>query len=83
MLNENGRGYTISEIDDDVIVEVLDRVVARHKRGMETYGISMEDEYLPSTGWIDHTIEELLDAVNYLTKLKRTLNVEKKDKKSV
>lgn len=65
------------DIQDGIIVEVLDKIVTRHHRGMKEYGVSMEDNKLPTTAWIDHTIEELLDAVNYLTRLKRGLNEER------
>ena len=59
--------------DDDVIDTNVQRLISRAKDGMKSYGVSMEKAPGGPVVWIDHAIEELLDAANYLEKLKRTL----------
>lgn len=68
------KDVVITDITDDVVVEVLDKIVARHKEGMIKFGVSMADNKLGSEFWIDQAIEESIDFIHYLTKLKRCLN---------
>ena len=58
---------------DPVVDAVAKRLLERAAVGMKTYGISMDAERKPVTYWIDHAIEELLDAANYLQKLRNDL----------
>lgn len=58
------------DINDPIVVKVMDKIISRHEEGMEKFGITMGDNDKPLMYWIDDVIEELLDAVNYLTKLK-------------
>ena len=56
-----------------VVRKVIERLSTRAAEGMKTYGTTMADNPLSTTEWIDHTIEELLDAANYLERLKMTI----------
>ena len=56
-----------------IATEVMLSVKKRADEGMKTYGKTMERTDISTVGWIDHTIEELLDAANYLTRLKKNL----------
>lgn len=58
---------------DPIVNTVIKRMVDRHEQGMVTYGMTMEDNPLSAAQWIDHTIEELLDAACYLERLKKEL----------
>jgi hypothetical protein len=48
-------------------------VKARADKGMETYETTLAGNPASTKEWIDHTIEELLDAANYLLRLKKNL----------
>lgn len=58
---------------DPVVQEVQNKLVTRSRVGMEKYGVTMSGAKLDAQGWINHTVEELLDAANYLTRLKQEL----------
>jgi hypothetical protein len=55
---------------DPIVATVMQRMSDRSAGGMEKYGCTMMREDVPTTGWIDHAIEELLDAAIYLERLK-------------
>ena len=57
-------------IEDPIVVRVVDRIAERSEEGMKKYGVSMERDDISIVGWIDHTIEELLDASVYLERLR-------------
>ena len=58
-------------MDKDPIVQtVIDRMRSRSEVGMKKYGITMMREDVSTSQWIDHAIEELLDASIYLERLK-------------
>ena len=57
-------------IEDPIVVRVVDRIAERSEAGMKKYGVSMERDDISIVGWIDHTIEELLDASVYLERLR-------------
>jgi hypothetical protein len=59
--------------EDPVVETILQRIHQRAKKGMTDYGISMEKDVRPVRTWIDEAQTELMDAVLYLEKLKRTL----------
>jgi len=58
-------------MDKDPIVQtVIDRMRSRSEVGMKKYGVTMMREDVSTSQWIDHAIEELLDASIYLERLK-------------
>lgn len=67
------KASTLGFPEDPVIDANVQRLISRAKQGMKDYGVSMDKAPGGAVSWIDHTIEELLDAANYLEKLKRTL----------
>ena len=54
--------------NDPIVNKVIDIIVKRHMEGMEKFGVSMENRDKPFDAWIDDTVEELLDAIQYLVK---------------
>ena len=67
--------------DDPIVNKVVDLIIKRHMQGMEKFGVSMEKNTKPFDHWIDETIEELLDAIHYLTKAKSIVdNFKQKEK---
>jgi len=55
---------------DPVVATVMKRMSDRSRVGVEKYGCTMLREDIDTVGWIDHAIEELLDAAVYLERLK-------------
>ncbi len=63
--------YTARDkLKDDIVITVVDRLIDRSSAGMDTYGVPMTREDTTMVEWIDHTVEELLDAACYLERLK-------------
>lgn len=56
--------------DDPIVNDVIKKTIDRHIQGMEKFGKTMSNNKRPMSEWVDETIEELLDAVHYLTKMK-------------
>jgi|TARA_Y100000385_G_scaffold93401_1_gene96491 hypothetical protein len=56
--------------NDPIVNEVVKLILDRHIQGMDKFGKTMEANERPLDQWIAETIEELLDAVHYLTKAK-------------
>jgi len=55
---------------DPVIKTVVDKFVERSDVGFEKYGVTLNDDDAPLVAWMNHLQEELMDAVNYIEKLK-------------
>ena len=67
--------------NDPIVNRVVDIILKRHMQGMEKFGVTMEKNAKPFDHWIDETIEELLDAIHYLTKSKSIVdNFKQKEK---
>ena len=58
---------------DPIIEKVCDQLVERSNVGFKKYGVTLEDDMGDLTKWLQHLQEELLDAVNYIEKLKTKL----------
>jgi len=56
--------------DDPIVATVMNRMHTRSKEGIKKYGCTMEREDVTTLEWIDHAIEEQLDAAIYLERLK-------------
>ena len=61
---------------DPIINDIVTRILSRSESGIKTYGLTMEQNNTKSIGqWIDEAQEELMDAVVYLEKVKKTLGI--------
>ena len=52
-----------------ILDEVINDFKAREQRGLMKYGVTMDREDLLSHEWIQHMMEELMDAIIYLKKI--------------
>ena len=71
----------ISKIDktDSIILETIDKFLSRGEIGLVKYNMTMDRTDLEIIDWIDHSLEEQMDNILYLTKLKRCI-IEKREK---
>jgi hypothetical protein len=58
---------------DPIIEKVVDQLVSRSDVGFKKYGVTLDGDAGDITTWLQHLQEELLDAANYIEKLKQTL----------
>jgi len=58
---------------DSVVFDVIKEFDKRSKIGIKKYGTNLDRTDISLMGWIQHTQEELMDAILYLEKLKKTL----------
>jgi len=57
----------MSKIED----EVCEEIQFRAKRGLNKYGVTMERDDLDIHEWLQHLLEELLDAAVYVKRLQK------------
>ena len=55
---------------DSVVQAVLNKFLARSAFGKIKYGVTLDRTDLSTLDWINHTQEELMDAILYLEKLR-------------
>jgi hypothetical protein len=73
-VRERWEGVDLAE-PDPIVATVIKRMRDRSTEGMKKYGCTMDRDDLTVTQWIDHAIEELLDAAVYMEKLKKDIGV--------
>ena len=59
---------------DPIIEKVVDQLVSRSDVGYEKYGVTLADDVQSVKSWLQNIQEELLDASNYIEKLKSILD---------
>lgn len=59
---------------DSVLKSVVEKYCERAQVGQAKYGHTMDRDDLDFDQWIDHLMEELMDATLYLQKLKSQLS---------
>jgi hypothetical protein len=57
---------------DPVVQTVIEKFQQRSLLGQQKYGTTLEANSLPFLSWVQHMQEELMDAILYLEKLKKT-----------
>lgn len=57
-----------------ILTEVIQDLQNREKKGLETYGTTLDRKDLTASQWIVHLREELQDAILYLKKLEEIQN---------
>lgn len=58
---------------DPIVDEVINKFHNRSQVGIKKYGTTLHENNLSIYQWIDHAIEEQMDNILYLTKLKSEL----------
>ena len=65
---------------DKIIQQVVEKFQERSDVGYKKYGVTLHDDEPNMHKWLNHLQEELMDAVNYLEKLKMTMTEELNEK---
>ena len=55
---------------DKIIKKVIDKFKERSDVGYKKYGVTLHDDEPSLHKWLNHLQEELMDAINYIEKLK-------------
>ena len=58
---------------DVIIQQVIEKIISRSDVGFKKYGVTLKDDDQPLDVWLTHIQEELMDAVNYIEKVKDVL----------
>jgi len=58
---------------DIIIDRVIKKIKSRSDVGFKKYGVTLKDDDQPLDVWLTHIQEELMDAVNYIEKVKDVL----------
>lgn len=62
----------IKYCSDSVVNSVIEKFIDRSKVGLLKYGTTLDRDDLTFNDWVTHAQEELMDAILYLEKLKKT-----------
>jgi hypothetical protein len=60
---------------DSIVDSIIDQFVTRASFGKEKYNTDLDREDLSILEWIEHAKQEHMDAILYLEKLKKTIEV--------
>ena len=60
----------MNKFRDPIIKKVVDKFVERSNTGYKKYGVTLHDDEPNLHKWLNHIQEELMDAINYIEKLK-------------
>ncbi len=64
---------SIPSAEDSIVTAVMEKFAARSMLGQKKYGTTLDRNDLSFLDWIQHSQEELMDAILYLEKMKRVL----------
>lgn len=59
---------------DSCVKTVIEKFISRSEMGMKKYGTNLDRNDLELVEWINHSQEELMDAILYLEKIKKEFN---------
>jgi hypothetical protein len=59
---------------DQIVKQVIDKFKSRSDVGFKKYGITLKDDEQSLDTWLNHLQEELMDAVNYIEKIRNVLS---------
>ena len=62
------------EVADSLVKAVLNKFLSRSALGKLKYGVTLDRTDLSTLDWINHTQEELMDAILYLEKLRQEVS---------
>jgi hypothetical protein len=58
---------------DSIVESVINKIKSRSEIGIKKYGHTLDREDMTTIDWIDAAIEEQMDNILYLTRLKKDL----------
>lgn len=61
-------------VKDKVVQSVLNKIATRSIIGQQKYGTTLAENDLPLIDWLNHLQEELMDAINYIERIKQEIN---------
>jgi hypothetical protein len=59
---------------DKIVEEIVEKFRKRSERGITKYGSTLERNDLDVEQWMEHLLEELMDACLYLQRMKKDIN---------
>ena len=59
---------------DSIVASVVAKFLSRSEVGQKKYGVTLDRTDLGFLDWVQHTQEELMDAILYLEKMKQELS---------
>jgi hypothetical protein len=63
---------------DSIVDGVIDKLISRAVVGKKKYGVTLDRNDLSLSEWLTHLQEELMDAVNYIERIKKVVDGEKR-----
>jgi hypothetical protein len=63
------------EVTDKVVLSVMAKYAERSATGLKKYGTTLDREDLTLDQWINHLLEELMDATLYLSRIKKEIEL--------
>ena len=63
------------EVTDKVVLSVMAKYAERSATGLKKYGTTLDREDLTLDQWINHLLEELMDATLYLSRVKKEIEL--------
>ena len=63
---------------DSIVDGVIDKLISRAVVGQKKYGVTLDRNDLSLSEWLTHLQEELMDAVNYIERIKKVVDGEKR-----
>lgn len=61
----------MKEIKDNIVASVVSKYINRSEKGINKYGLTLQENRLTFDEWLSHLQEELMDATLYIEKIKK------------
>ena len=68
----------MSKVNDKIINRVIEKIQKRAEAGYKKYGVGLDKDDQMLDTWLNHLQEELMDAANYIEKIRAVLIEEDK-----
>lgn len=85
MINKEGRVIVYDENNsrtvqktDSVVDSIIDKFIDRANMGSKKYGTNLDREDLSLSDWLEHALQEHMDAILYLQKIKSMVDGKKR-----
>ena len=63
----------MSKVNDKIINRVIEKIQKRAEAGYKKYGVGLDKDEQSLDTWLNHLQEELMDAANYIEKIRAVL----------